>query len=54
MQIVTTAAHMFASEGFDRASMNQIAAACGISKADNYLYSQIKYALLFDLMDIYL
>ena len=53
-QILTTAASIFAREGFDRASMNQIAAACGISKANIYHYYTSKDSLLFDLLDQYL
>lgn len=53
-QILNTAARVFAAEGFDRASMNRIAAACGISKANIYHYYAGKDALLFDLLDSYL
>ncbi|MEM0948018.1 MAG: TetR/AcrR family transcriptional regulator [Pseudomonadota bacterium] len=53
-QILRTAAYVFAREGFDRASMNQIAAACGISKANIYHYYAGKEFLLFDLLDGYL
>ena len=53
-QILNTAARVFAAEGFDRASMNQIARACGISKANIYHYYAGKDALLFDLLDSYL
>lgn len=53
-QILNTAAHIFARDGFDRTSMNQIADACGISKANIYHYYRGKDALLFDLMDGYL
>lgn len=53
-QILNTAAQVFAAEGYDRASMNQIAAACGISKANIYHYYTGKDALLFDLLDNYL
>lgn len=53
-QILNTAARVFAAEGFDRASMNQIASACGISKANIYHYYAGKDALLFDLLDNYL
>lgn len=53
-QILNTAAQVFAAEGFDRASMNQIAKACGISKANIYHYYVSKDALLFDLLDNYL
>jgi len=53
-QIMSVAASVFARDGFDRASMNQIAAACGISKANIYHYYRSKDALLFDLIDGYL
>ena len=53
-QILRTAAKVFAEEGFDRASMNRIAAACGISKANIYHYYDGKDVLLFDLLDGYL
>lgn len=53
-QILRTAAKVFAEEGFDRASMNRIASACGISKANIYHYYDGKDVLLFDLLDGYL
>jgi AcrR family transcriptional regulator len=53
-QILNVAARVFAAEGFDRASMNQIARACGISKANIYHYYAGKEVLLFDLLDDYL
>lgn len=53
-QILKTAARVFATSGFDRASMNQIADACGISKANIYHYYSGKDALLFDLLEEYL
>ena len=53
-QILTTAAKVFAREGYDRASMTQVAAACGISKANIYHYYANKDALLFGLLDGYL
>lgn len=43
------AAH-FASQGYDRASMASVAAACGVSKALIYHYYDGKEALLFDLL----
>lgn len=52
--IQNVAAEVFARDGFDRASMNQIAAACGISKANIYHYYPSKDALLFDLLESYL
>lgn len=52
--ILNTAASIFAREGFDGASMNQVAKACGISKANIYHYYESKVALLFDLLEEYL
>lgn len=53
-QILKSAARFFAADGFHRASMAQIAAACGFSKANLYHYYDSKDALLFDLLDAYL
>lgn len=53
-QILKSAAKVFAGQGFDRASMSQLAAECGISKANIYHYYESKDALLFDLLDNYL
>ncbi len=53
-QILRQAARVFATEGFDRASMSQLARACGISKANIYHYYPSKDALLFDILDSYL
>ena len=53
-QIQKSAARVFAAEGFHRASMAQIAASCGFSKANLYHYYDSKDALLFDLLDAYL
>lgn len=52
--ILKGAAEVFAREGFARASMNQLATACGISKANIYHYYDSKDALLFDILDSYL
>lgn len=52
--ILAAAARCFASNGYDRASMAQVAAACGISKANIYHYYNSKDAMLFDLLDSYL
>ena len=48
--ILKTAARFFSESGFDRASMNQLAVECGISKALIYHYYQNKEALLFDIL----
>lgn len=53
-QILAAAARVFADEGYHRASMSQLAAACGISKANIYHYWGSKDALLFDLLESYL
>jgi len=53
-QILKSAARVFAREGFDRASMTQLAQECGISKANIYHYYDSKHALLFDVLDTYL
>ena len=53
-QILKTAARVFAIDGVDRASMSQVAEACGISKANIYHYYDSKNALLFDILDTYL
>ncbi len=52
--ILKTAAQVFADEGLARASMAQVARACGISKANIYHYYNSKDALLFDILDSYL
>ena len=44
------AASHFAEQGYDRASMASVAAACGVSKALIYHYYDGKEALLFDLL----
>jgi AcrR family transcriptional regulator len=53
-QILRAAAKVFATEGFDRASMTQLARECGISKANIYHYYDGKDAILFDILDTYL
>lgn len=53
-KILKTAARVIADEGIARASMSQIADACGISKANIYHYYSGKDALLFDILDVYL
>ena len=52
--ILNTAARLFAGEGYGRASMAQVAIACGISKANIYHYYSGKDALLFDILDSHL
>ena len=53
-KILKTAARVIADEGIARASMAQIAGACGISKANIYHYYTSKDALLFGILDAYL
>ncbi|WP_299355154.1 TetR/AcrR family transcriptional regulator [uncultured Shimia sp.] len=53
-QILQNAAKVFATEGFDRASMSLLARECGISKANIYHYYDSKDALLFDILETYL
>lgn len=52
--ILKSAARVFASEGYARASMSMVANACGVSKANIYHYYDSKDALLFDILDSYL
>jgi len=52
--ILKGAAKTFATEGFDRASMRQLALECGVSKATIYHYYDSKDALLFDILNSYL
>lgn len=52
--ILKAAAKLFASEGYGRASMAGVAAACGISKANIYHYYPSKEALLFDILESHL
>ena len=54
LSILTLAAEVFANEGIARASMNQVAKSCGISKATIYHYYDSKDALVFDILDTYL
>ncbi len=53
-QILKAAAKVFATEGFDRASMTQLAEECGISKANIYHYYTSKDAILYDILESYL
>lgn len=49
--ILARAAELFAHRGYPATSMNQVAEACGLSKATLYHYFDDKYALLVDLCD---
>jgi len=53
-QILRSAAKVFANEGFDRATMTQLARECGISKANIYHYYDSKDAILYDILETYL
>jgi TetR/AcrR family transcriptional regulator len=48
--ILAAAAGLFARTGFDRASMAEVARACGVSKALLYHYYASKEALLLDML----
>jgi AcrR family transcriptional regulator len=52
-EILDAAALCFAQQGYTAASMNDIAAACGTSKARLYHYYRAKDAILFDLLERY-
>lgn len=52
--LLKTAAGFFAENGYDRASMNELAKACGVSKALIYHYYESKDALLFDILHSHL
>jgi TetR/AcrR family transcriptional regulator len=52
--ILKAAAKLFASQGFDRASMAEIALACRVSKALLYHYYASKDQLLFDIIRAHL
>ena len=52
-EILDVAAHCFARQSFPAASMNDIAAACGPSKARLYHDYESKEAILCDLLDRY-
>ena len=51
--ILDIAAQCFADRSYPAASMNEIATACGTSKARLYHYYDSKEAILFDLLDRY-
>ena len=52
-EILGVAAGCFARQSYPATSMNDIAAACGTSKARLYHYYESKEAILFDLLDRY-
>jgi AcrR family transcriptional regulator len=49
-QILKAAAHVFARKGYTAATMNEVAAASGVSKATLYHYFSDKHALLEDIV----
>ncbi|MDO8980690.1 MAG: TetR/AcrR family transcriptional regulator [Afipia sp.] len=52
--ILDRSAELFSAHGYDRASMNKIAEACGVSKANLYHYYKDKVGLLFDVIRFHL
>ncbi len=52
-EILDKAAQCFADRSYPAASMNDLATACGTSKARLYHYYESKEAILFDLLDRY-
>jgi TetR/AcrR family transcriptional regulator len=52
--ILDRSAELFSEYGYDRASMNKIAKACGVSKANLYHYYKDKDELLFDVIRFHL
>ncbi|WP_158816649.1 TetR/AcrR family transcriptional regulator [Methylocapsa sp. S129] len=52
--ILDRSAELFSEHGYDRASMNKIAIACGVSKANLYHYYTDKDELLFDVIRFHL
>lgn len=53
-QLLLTAAHVFASQGMDKASMSQIAVEAGVSKSLLYHYYPSKDALIFAIIHTHL
>lgn len=49
--ILAQAAQLFAKRGYSATSMNQVAEACGLSKATLYHYYKDKYSLLLSIAD---
>lgn len=54
LSILRSAAEVFARDGITRASMNDVAQHCGISKATIYHYYESKDELVFGILDSYL
>ncbi|MBU3029459.1 TetR/AcrR family transcriptional regulator [Paracoccus marinaquae] len=53
-QLLLTAAHVFATQGMDKASMSQIASEAGVSKSLLYHYYPSKDALIFAIIHTHL
>jgi len=53
-QILAAAAKVFARDGYDRTSVDKVAQACQISKANIYHYYSSKDEILFAILDTYL
>lgn len=53
-QLLLTAAHVFARQGMDKASMSQIASQAGVSKSLLYHYYPSKDALIFAIINAHL
>lgn len=54
LAILNRSAELFSAYGYDGASMNRIAEACGVSKANLYHYYKDKEGLLFDVIRFHL
>ena len=54
LAILNRSAELFSAYGYDGASMNKIAEACGVSKANLYHYYKDKEGLLFDVIRFHL
>src|SRR5262245_49137232 len=52
VEICVTAAHVFVERGFDATSVNDIAAALGVTKAGLYHYFSSKESLLFEIVSL--
>ena len=50
-QILARAAELFARQGYNATSMNQVAMACGVSKPSLYHYVRDKYQLLVEIAE---
>src|SRR5579885_3581827 len=50
-RIIERAAELFAERGYSATSMNEVARACGVSKAALYHYVEDKYRLLVEIAE---